>query len=117
MPSEPKLDPYRAPTAAVNVTPPPLLPSDSFAARLSIVLAVAGFVLFWGVTAMVRIMPWEYKPTGLAMSLALFIVATLHLAGIGAAAAAAKGKRMLGMLANTVALLALAALIAALSMG
>ena len=113
-PSEPSPDPYRAPSTTDGVTPGPER-SGSFAARLSILLALAGFALFWGVTALVRIMPWEYKPTGLAMSLSLFIAGTMHLVGLGVVWAAPKGKRMIGLLANGVALLALAALIAVLS--
>jgi hypothetical protein len=113
---EPNLDPYRAPRATESVTPLPEEREGSFAARVSIVLAISGFVLFWGVTALVRILPWQYKPTGLALSWALFISVTLHLVGLGVVFAAPRGRRFVGLMANAVALLALVGLIAAVHM-
>jgi len=95
-----------------SLTPPPVETSSSFAARVSLTVAIAGFALFWGVVVMVAVMPWDYKPTGLAMAWALLIAVTLHFVGLGVIWAAPKGKRMVGLIANTVALLMLVALVA-----
>jgi hypothetical protein len=108
----PSLDPYRAPVVKESATPGPEEQAGSFATRVSLVLAVVGVVLFWGVLAMVRVMPWEYKPTQLGLSLALMLSLTLHLVGLGVLLAAPAGRRLVGFTANAVGLLLLLVLIA-----
>jgi len=116
-PPEPGLDPYRAPAAKDSASPCAEEQAGSFATRVSTILAVIGVALFWGVLLMVRIMPWEYKPTGLAMSWALFLSGSLHLVGLGVVWAAPPGKRFVGLAANAVALLAMIGLIVVLHVG
>jgi hypothetical protein len=110
-PPEPDLDPYRAPAAKASMGPTGEEEAGSFATRVSLGLAVVGVVLFWGVLLLVRIMPWAYKPTGLAMSWALFLSVTLHLVGIGVVWAAPPGRRTIGLTVNAVALLAMIGII------
>jgi hypothetical protein len=110
------LDPYRAPLAKESV-PPSTEEPGTFATRVSLVLAALGVVLFWGVLLLVRILPWAYKPTGLAMSWALFLAATLHLVGFGVVWAAPPDRRVIGWSVNGVALLAMFGLIVVLLVG
>jgi hypothetical protein len=108
----PTLDPYRAPAITECATPGPEERAGSFATRVSLGLAVVGVVLFWGVVAMVRVMPWEYKPTQLGLSWALMLSVSLHLVGLGVVLAAPAGRRLVGFTANAVGLLLLLVLIA-----
>ncbi len=117
VPPEPELDPYRAPATRESAVGSAEEQAGSFATRVSIILAVVGVGLFWGVLLMVRINPWEYKPTGLAMSWALFLSGSLHLVGLGVVWAAPPGRRFVGLVANAVALLAMIGLIVAVHVG
>jgi hypothetical protein len=107
----PGLDPYRAPAAKESVPPSTEEPAGTFAIRVSLLLALLGIVLFWGVLLLVRFLPWEYKPTGLAMSWALILSGTLHLVGLGVVWAAPPHRRVVGLSVNGVALLAMITLI------
>jgi hypothetical protein len=108
---EPGLDPYRAPSDKESAAPAAEEQEGAFATRVSIGLAVLGVALFWGVLLLVRNMPWQYKPTGLAMSRALFLSVTMHLVGFGVVFAAPPGKRALGLTLNSVALLLMVGLL------
>jgi hypothetical protein len=110
-------NPYQAPAAKADGPPSAEEPAGSFATRVSLVLAALGVALFWGVVLLVHVMPWAYKPTGLAMSWALFLSATLHLVGFGVVWAAPPDKRVIGGSVNGVALLAMIVLIVVLLMG
>jgi hypothetical protein len=116
-PPAPDLDPYRAPAAKESAGPSPEEQAGGFATRVSLVLALTGVALFWGVLLLVRIMPWQYKPTGLAMIWALFLSGSLHLVGLGVVWAAPPGKRAVGLTANAVALLAMIGLIVVVHVG
>ncbi len=109
----PGVDPYRAPSTKESASPAPEEQEGAFATRVSLGLAILGVALFWGVLLLVRLMPWQYKPTGLAMSWALFLSVTMHLVGLGVVFAAPPGRRALGLTLNSAALLLMAGLLAA----
>jgi hypothetical protein len=108
----PTPNPYRAPAADAGVAPGPEAHEGRFANRVSLVLAGVGFVLLWGTLVCVRVLPWDYKPTGLGIGLAAFLAMTAHLVGVGVVWAAPPGKRVLGWTVNGVALLLVFAVIA-----
>ncbi len=91
--------------ADASVTPGPEVQAGRFATRVSVTLAAVGIVLLWGTLAGVRLLPWQYKPTGLGIGVALLIALTAHLVGLGVVWAAPPGKRALGLTVNGVALL------------
>lgn len=111
-PTETSLDPYRAPAVTEIVAPGLEDQAGSFATRVSVILAVVAVALFWGVLLLVRIMPWEYKPTALGIGWAVTIASTLHLLGLGVVFAAPRGRRLIGLTANAVGLSSMLGLIA-----
>jgi hypothetical protein len=104
-------DPYRAPAVTETVQPSAEDQAGTFATRVSLVLAAAGMVLFWGVLLMVRINPWEYKPTALGIGWTVTIASVIHLVGLGVVFAAPPGRRAVGLGANGLGLLLLLGLL------
>jgi hypothetical protein len=103
--SESAPDPYRAPAVADNVDPSAEDQAGAFATRVSVILGAAGMVLLWTVLLMVRINPWEYKPTATGVGWAVSLSTVLHLVGMGVVFAAPPGRRGLGMTVNGLGLL------------
>jgi hypothetical protein len=107
------MNPYAAPETDAGTPPAP--PTRSFALTVSVILAGAGVVVFWG-SAIALIAAARNSDSWHAAGMALggvgLLAVTAHLVGIGVSFAAPRGRRQLGVLANAIPLTVLAALVA-----
>ena len=106
------IDPYAPPHADSNSPAGPR--KKSFALRTSMVLAVVGVAAFWIPGAFVFGRQSENLSAAAETALGVGAIASMsaHLVGIGVVFAAPRGRRMVGVLANALPLLILAALMA-----
>jgi len=106
------VDPYAPPQSAPSSDAPPRQPS--FALRTSIVLAILGVVVFWIPGVYVFTRHGEAVSSAAEAILGVGAIASIssHLVGVGVVLAAPRGRRAAGVLANTIPLVILAALMA-----
>jgi hypothetical protein len=106
------VDPYEPPKSEPSSAAPPRQPS--FALRTSIVLAIFGVLVFWIPGVFVFARQGEAASTAAEALLGVGAIASIssHLVGVGVVLAAPRGRRTAGVLANTIPLVILAALMA-----
>lgn len=100
-------NPYAPPTGHGEGAPAP--PEKSIPRRISIILAVAGFAVFWGTLAVcivtARRAGQVTETAGLLMGVALVLAVVTHLVGVTIALAAVpEGRRLLPGLLNALSL-------------
>jgi hypothetical protein len=100
-------NPYAPPTreSATVATDAPA--GKSRARRVSFILAIVGFVSFWGVTALLaslQVRDPEHQVSAVPASVAFVVAVATHLVGIGIAFAAPRGRRLAPVLLNALSL-------------
>ena len=106
------VDPYAPPKSEPSSASPP--GQTSFALRTSIVLAIFGVLVFWIPGVYVFTRQGEAVSSAAEAILGVGAIASIssHLVGVGVVLAAPRGRRAAGVLANTIPLVILAALMA-----
>ena len=106
------IDPYEPPKSEPSSAAPPR--PKSFALRTSIVLAIFGVLAFWVPGVYVFARHGEAVSSAAEALLGVGAIASIssHLVGVGVVFAAPRGRRTAGVLANTIPLVILAALMA-----
>src|SRR5262245_2615929 len=107
-------NPYTAPSTLSEIAPAP--PPKSIARRLSIILAVAGFVGFWGTLAGCVVSAASADriddAVGMLMGAAMLLASGAHIVGVTIAfAAVPEGRRLLPVVLNLVSLALIVALV------
>ena len=108
-------NPYEPPVSDPGSGAAPDPPQKSFARRTSFLLAVVGFVVFWGAVVFAASKAAADAPSEgveVATGFGVLIAMIMHVVGIGIVFAAPRGRRLLPALLNGVSLGIMIAIVA-----